>query len=566
MHETEVFPVEGAAISLVTTSERFSAIKMMHTGVNGNLLFISGVPLDLHSSLNERFNKIVNGGYKNAAKELTRLDGAFAAIFWDAIEKRMTVVTDALGLQPLYIARTRNGLLLATELKAFPASGLVETRMNPVGWGAFIGLGYALGDHTQLEGVHRMPSATVMTLDPATGTEDHKVYWRWPQLREQMALQDVDTGEIIDVLRAELYAYAQHNMGRTILLSGGFDSRLALAMMHMEGWDPEALILGHQDELFGTDAMLAASVVKRLGLSHRVVKTPRDFYRTSSYLDYLVMNEVTTPSLYLFIAQVLKNVNPSMEVVWDGTPPGYGLVPAFLPPGGFEVFLDDSFQPRDAFIWNMADLTFGNERADELFEAVSSALKRETDKYPDNEMGVTMFEVYNRMRNRTTPNALTVYANHAMPYMLGMSRPFWDLVGQIPYSVSKAFELYFAVYRKHFPSLAEVPFLSGGQLWCDRSSGLRGMIANGLYRGAKSKFTRLSLKAYRRYVRGSRRYWMDSQFPGKTIARLNLDHPDLNADGIRTQDSNNRLPFYWQMWQWVLSGEITTRNTDTFFS
>jgi hypothetical protein len=59
---------------------------------------------------------------------------------------------------------------------------------------------------------------------------------------------------------------------------------------------------------------------------------------------------------------------------------------------------------------------------------------------------------------------------------------------------------------------------------------------------------------------------MDSQFPGKTIDRLNLNHPDLNTDGIRTQDSNNRLPFYWQMWQWVLSGEITTRNTDTFFS
>jgi len=381
-----------------------------------------------------------------------------------------------------------------------------------------------------------------------------------------MKMEDVDTGAIIDVLRSELDAYAQHKKGSTILLSGGFDSRLAIALMHQEDWEPTALILAHQDELFGADAMLAKSVVKRLGVPSRVVNTPRDFYRTSSYLDYLVMNEVATPSLYLFISQVLGNVDPSMEVIWDGTPPGYGLVPAFLPPGGFDLFLKDSFRPRDAYIWKMADLTFGQGRADEMFEEVSASLKRETSKYPDDEMGVTMFEVYNRMRNRTSPNALKVYSNHAMPYMLAMSREFWEIAGQIPYSVSKAYELYFEVYRKHFPTMAEIPFLSGGGLWCDQSCGLRGTAAKGLYWGAKSRFTQLSQKVYRRYVRGSRRFWMDTQFLSETRKRLNLDHPDLNADGIRNMDLDSRLPFYWQMWQWILSGELTTQNSKTFFS
>ena len=565
-HAIAAFPVAGGAFSLVKTSERFSAVSMQRKSDSGNVLIVSGVPLDLHGSLEERLSRIASGGSADAVRELKKLDGAFAAIFWAADEKKMVVVTDPLGLQPLYVARTSKGLLLATEIKAFPASGMLDIKMDPAGWGAFIGLGHAIEDRTQLAGVHRFQPATVMIFDPVTGKEENEVYWRWPNLRKNIKMKDVDTDAIIDVLRSELNAYAQHKKGSTVLLSGGFDSRLALAIMHKEGWEPTALILGHQDELWGADAKLAKSVVKRLGISSTVINTPRDFYTTSSYLDYMVMNEVTTPSLYLFISQVMENIAPSNEVIWDGTPPGYGLVPAFLPPGGFDLFLKDSFRPRDAFIWKMAERTFGSNSADEMFKEVSSCLQRETNRYPDDEMGVTMFEVYNRMRNRTSPNALKVYSNHSMPYMLGVSREFWEIVGQIPYSVSRDFELYFELYRRHFPALAEVPFLSGGALWCDRTCGWRGAAAKGIYWGAKSRPAQLSQKAYRRYVRGSRRYWMDSPFLNETRKRLKLDHPDLNADGIRTMDLDSRLPFYWQIWQWVLSGELSTQNSDTFFS
>jgi hypothetical protein len=530
-----------------------------------NILLVTGLPLDLNGLLDERLDRAVSGDSKIAAKELKELDGAFAAIHWDFAQKKLLIVSDPLGLQPLYIAHTKQGVLLATELKAFPASGMMEINMDPAGWGAFVGLAYAIEDRTQLAGVRRFPPATVTRFDPATGGEDSEEYWQWPTLREDLKLEDVDTGAIIDVFRAELAAYAQHARGKTVLLSGGFDSRLTLALMHQEGWNPSTLILGHQDELWGADAKLALACVKRLGVPWALIKTPRNFYRTSSYLDYLVMNEVTTPSLYLFIAQVQAYIDSSMQVVWDGTPPGYGLVPAFLPPGGFELFIKESCRPRNAFVWRIAEETFGRAKTDEMYEELSASIRREVAKYPDDEMGVTMFEVYNRMRNRTTPNSLKGYSNKVLPYMLGVSRIFWDMAGQIPYSVTKAYELYFEIYRRHFPRLANIPFLSGGQLWCDRTCGLRGTAARALYCLAKIKPIGLSQKAYRRYIRGSRKYWMDSQFLLKTRERMELDHPDLNADNIRKMDVDHRLPFYWQMWRWVLSGELTTWNSHTFF-
>jgi len=46
---------------------------------------------------------------------------------------------------------------------------------------------------------------------------------------------------------------------------------------------------------------------------------------------------------------------------------------------------------------------------------------------------------------------------------------------------------------------------------------------------------------------------------------MELDHPDLNPDGILNMKIDSSLPFYWQIWRWVLSGELSTHNSDTFF-
>ena len=75
----------------------------------------------------------------------------------------------------------------------------------------------------------------------------------------------------------------------------------------------------------------------------------------------------------------------------------------------------------------------------------------------------------------------------------------------------------------------------------------------------------MSQKAYRRYVLGRRKYWQESKFLQETRNRMELDHPDLNPDGILNMKIDSSLPFYWQIWRWVLSGELSTHNSDTFF-
>ncbi|MGD8386657.1 MAG: hypothetical protein PVG49_05925 [Desulfobacteraceae bacterium] len=555
---------EGA-LACVENFDRFSSIKLQRANENGNTLLVAGVPLDLHGSLDERLEHIVRGDYRRAGSELCALDGAFAALFWDAVEEKLLVVTDPLGLQPLYMAHQEDRFFLGSELKAFPATGSMDVEMDPAGWGAFIGFGFPIGSRTQLAGVRRVEPARKMVYDPRTGSLDSETYWQWPELSPELTREDVDTGLLVESLQKEINAYAQYTTGGSVLLSGGFDSRLTLALLDQAGWDVNALVLAHQDELRGEDGRLARESAGRLGVEIEFIRPPRGYYNSHHFLDYLVMNEVTTPSLYLFIAQVSAYIGDDRGVVWDGTPPGYGLVPAFLPEGGFDVLLQHIQAKRDAYVWQMADKTFGKKRADEFFEAVEALVLHEIAKYPDDEMGVTRFEVMNRMRNRTIPNCLKVYSNKAMPFVPAVSRPFWDYAGSIPYSATREYLLYHLIFRKHFPSLAEIPFLSGGGLWCDPEMGMRRRVALARHSFEKSGFVRFSRKLYRRWIRRSRRYWDESRFVELVRSRLECLRDEVDVDGLQTLDPQASLPFYWQTWRWIMQGKLTTWNSGDFF-
>jgi hypothetical protein len=357
-------------------------------------------------------------------------------------------------------------------------------------------------------------------------------------------------------------------------LSGGVDSRLILGVVLDVGIQPKILILKHPDENQDCDGRFAQRVVRRLGLSYDVHCPVRSFYNSEQYVDYLVLNEVMTPSLYLYIAQLATYLTPSMISAWEGLVPGAIL----RPPGGdhgntFDEYLKRKSTPKHSRTWRAARYLFRPAFAQEMYASFMGDFRQETSRYGNTAFGVSEFVVRNRMRNRTGPNPVKVYSNYVLPFIPGMSRAFFEAGATIPYSLRLDHKFYLEIFRRHFPEAARVPFCSGRQvLPSTKIIDLDYQLTRLKNAPALQRYT----SALARRIGHPRSQWWDhAPLVGRVIRQVSSQEPAWNgepvwnADALRAtqkgeapenlQEECERILFYWQIWKWVIGGELTTR-------
>lgn len=400
-----------------------------------------------------------------------------------------------------------------------------------------------------------------MVYDPADRTLSTQPYWQWPERRPLSRLEEVDTGAMLEALEREIHGYGAHHRSGNLLLSGGFDSRLVLALLARQRTKPKGVIVRYSDENHDADARLAVHAAREVRADYHVFTPPISYYSSSHYVDYLLMNEAATPSLELFVVQIASYVTQDLEAIWEGVYPGCILSPLQKIRGGFRAYLQKACKSAGSSEWNAAALVFNRAFLDEMLESFSQVLKEETSKYPDDDDGVTQFVVRNRTRHRTAPNPLKVYANDALPFTPGLSRDFWELAARVPTALKHDHRLYFEIFRRHLPALGAIPFLSAGALHRGTSGRTPLYFLETARRGLGR--TRVGARALREM--GVRFGWEPSAVLARVLADVSLDDPRLNADHMRglRQDTGTADPirrraqhllFYWQVWKWVMDG------------
>jgi len=567
-HRDYMESVPGGYVGCVSTSDQFSDIPLYRKSENRNWLMVSGCPIDLNLDLEQRLASVLTMDYHAAGRSLSELDGAFTACFWDDANRKFVVVTDFLGMQPLYMYRRDDILLIASEAKGIAASEYFDVKMDPAGWGCFISLGHLIAGRTMVQDVVRVEPGSIIVWDPVARDYECSTYWHWPCLDPNITIENIDTAELIDALRRNILAYGEHVRPGTILMSGGFDSRLILALLSELEFSPKALVVKHGDELWGADNRFALQATQQYGITTELVSAPKDFYSTPDYLEYLMLNEVMTPSLYLFIAQVTSFLKTKQDAVWEG------MVPAYIfrlshhhTRGGFREYLSSENALPTSRGWKAARLIFGESAADQMYDAFRALFNEECGKYSNDENGIFEFLVKNRMRNRTGPNPLKVYENYALPYTPGLTKYLWNITGKIPCKVKAGYQLYYRTLHEHFPKAAGIPVVSGTTVYPGTSWWGGGRVTHIWSLIENRKTMRAAQKLLSKCTRGSWNYWDDSRYPSLVLDQVDTHHHELNGEGLRrlkesppglyhgTNYLAKHLLFYWQVWQWTTQGK-----------
>jgi hypothetical protein len=571
-HTSHSFNCEGGAYGYVRTSDKFSSISLARESETGNRLLVAGVPLDLAGSLDARLNRIADSDFATAIQELQSLEGAFAAFLWHETERKFAVVTDILGMQPLYMYRSSGVLLLATEVKALMASRLIDLAMDPAGWGAFLSFRHLIGDRTLIQSVNRAPAATVLVYDPVRDDLNSSTYWSWPSPVHASRFEELPLDELMEAFYAELNAFGQHNSNATLCLSGGYDSRLILASLFKLGISPNTVSLSHADDMFDLDAKLAAHIARKFNAAFSLYHPNRDFFSSNGYKKYLVANEVATPSLYLFIAQLCDVIQPEMQAIWEGVFPGCILFPIHQPPGPFESYLQRECKRFEGDFWKAAELVFHPDILQQIREAFSECLERETRNYTDDEFGVSEFVVRNRTRHRIATNPMQVYCNDALPFTPGISKTFWSIAASIPYALRERHKLYQYIFERYFSRALTVPVVSGSTIYPLQAGRLQpDLLLARLGIFIKHNW-RVNLVLSRLGIAQGDDFWNESALVSEAVRAIDSTDAHLNTDRVRKlQAAQDPLPyvskrakdllFYWHFWRCLMQDGSTGAGT-----
>ena len=562
-HQATALDCRPGAAGYVSTSDRFGSIPLVHHGHDGSWLVITGVPIVLAGSLDTTVSQLLSLPFDGAIERLQSTDGAFAAIYWNNTVRKLAIVTDILGMQPLFLYETADVFAVASDAKALTACGLMGgIEMDPAGWGAFVALKHPIAGRSLVSGVRRVPPASVLVFDPESRSSSCRSYWRWPEPVEFTA-ENVPTAEIAATFVAELEAFLSHNRRAKLCLSGGFDSRLILAALAEIGHVPETMLLSHTDELFDVDGRLARRIARSFGAEFTVHDSDPSFYSSAGYYDYLVASEVATPSLYLFIAQLCSKLDASMEAIWEGAFPGCILYPVHQPPGGFTSYLKSECAPLDSIAWKAAARVFRADLIDEMKAAFTSCLKEEMGKYTDDEFGVSQFVVRNRTRQRIAMNPLQIYSNDVMPLTPGISKRFWSVAAAIPYRLRAGHRLYIDVFKKCFPKALGVPAISGTTPYALNTRRDRHFLLAHLGLRARQSPKLAAALAVAGYKES---YWEPSSLVKRELReRIDWGHSDLHvtaADNVEAKNGDpvvtraQELLFYWNCWRRIHTGNI----------
>ncbi|MFF9306855.1 N-acetylglutaminylglutamine amidotransferase [Streptomyces sp. NPDC014777] len=244
--------------------------------------------------------------------------GMFAFALVEHRTGRLILGRDRLGIKPLYLARTPGRLRFASSLPALLAAGDVDTSLDPaavhqyLSWHATVA-----ASRTVLAGVRKLPPATVRVVDPDGNYRDH-CYWQPSYTRrpEHAGMRPAEWRDaVLDALRTAVRRRMVADVPVGVLLSGGLDSSLIVALLADEGQrDLATFSVGFEaeggDE--GDEFRYSDLVAREFATDHQQLVVPSQ--RVSAALDAAVaamsepMMSHDVVAFHLLSEQVSKNV------------------------------------------------------------------------------------------------------------------------------------------------------------------------------------------------------------------------------------------------------------------
>ena len=219
--------------------------------------------------------EVIVHGYKEWGTEVfNHLNGMFGIAIWDVEKHRLVVARDAMGIKLIYYRVADGQVTFGSEIRPILAAGDSKPAVNPVALNLFLRFRYTPSPLTIFEGIRKLAPGTMLVLEGGKYREE-RWYKHTPEPFEFPRSEEEVREELLDLYRGAVKRHLLSDVPVGILLSGGLDSGLLLALMNEQGGPWPAYTIGYGKEFEDDELIDAAETASVLGARHVTVKLDR---------------------------------------------------------------------------------------------------------------------------------------------------------------------------------------------------------------------------------------------------------------------------------------------------
>jgi asparagine synthase (glutamine-hydrolysing) len=201
--------------------------------------------------------EVIVHGYKQWGDDvLNHLNGMFGLAIWDVRQERLVVARDPFGIKLIYYKIDRDRLYFGSEIRA--VQSMIEERpdVDPNALNMFLRYRYTPSPYTMFRGIRKLAAGTMLVCEKGTGYL-RRWYRYQPAPFSPMRSVGEAQEELLELYKQSIKRHLLSDVPVGLLLSGGIDSGLLLALMNLYGKSWRTYTVGYgssfsDDEL--TDA------------------------------------------------------------------------------------------------------------------------------------------------------------------------------------------------------------------------------------------------------------------------------------------------------------------------
>ena len=225
--------------------------------------------------------EVIIHGYKEWGTDVfDHLNGMFGLAIWDVPARRFVIARDAMGIKPVYYRVAEGRLSFGSEIRAILAADNSVPGVDPVAIELFLRFRYTPAPLTIFQSIRKLAPGTMLIAEK--GKLSEKRWYNYKPTPFSIPKSDEEAREeLLELYRGAVRRHLLSDVPVGILLSGGLDSGLLLALMNENGGPWPAYTIGYGETFEDDELADAAETASLLGARHISIKLDRAEFEKS---------------------------------------------------------------------------------------------------------------------------------------------------------------------------------------------------------------------------------------------------------------------------------------------